>query len=630
MRGAPVRDLPPAQLSFLRGVSPSSIPCAAIVNICPLCRTEYGPDQDTCPRDGARLGAPVQLGDPFIGTILADRYRILRTLGEGGMGRVYLAEHVRMGRLSAVKVMSPALAPTPDAISRFNREASNASRINHPNVAAIYDFGETSDGTLYLAMEYVEGKTLTAILREGGPLAPRRAAELAGQIADGLDAAHHLGIVHRDLKPDNVLVTTQHDGREQVKIVDFGIAKTTQAKDQTVTSLGVAIGTPEYMSPEQIAGEALDSRTDLYSLGLVLFNMLTGVLPHPALTSKQSLVQRLTARPLTLTEVKPNVPWPPRVQKALDRALAPEPDDRYSNVLDFARDVRAAAGLSTFNGAAIVAGASTRMMTPAVVPTVSATTSRPRPVVVPAPKRRGKGPMLVGLVLVAGAGVLALRPPAQLRTLLRGSVTDVPTPMPASAFDTALGARHVTAVAPPATPVDSASMHVTLAGTASTPHDSTALDSSNASAGDSLSPMDGGLRLRRAAMQASQRANGDSAPIGIVPPTTNTAEADAREVMLHVNRAKEFTRQMQLRGAGLELRTAFQEYRIFLTEHASAPQTEMLRNELQAALDGALETCKVARDSAVARGARPFRCRHPAQTGILQEDEDSAAAPRFP
>jgi hypothetical protein len=174
-------------------------------------------------------------------------------------------------------------------------------------------------------------------------------------------------------------------------------------------------------------------------------------------------------------------------------------------------------------------------------------------------------------------------------------------------------------------------MLVTLAGPAAVPHDSTvASDSTTAGAGDSLSPFDGGFRLRRAAMQAAQRASGDSAPVSAVPPTSNTAEADAREVMMHVNRAREFTRQMQLRGAGLELRTAFQEYKIFLTEHASAPQTEMLRSELQQALDGALATCQVARDSAIARGARPFRCRHPAQTGILQEDEDTTATPRFP
>ena len=140
---------------------------------CPQCHAEHGDELEVCPVDGASLGAAAPSADPLIGRLLADRYKVLRTIGEGGMGRVYLAEHVRMGRLSAVKVMSPALAPTPDAISRFNREASNASRINQPNVAAIYDFGETEDGTLYLAMEYVEGETLSAVLRREGPFTPR-------------------------------------------------------------------------------------------------------------------------------------------------------------------------------------------------------------------------------------------------------------------------------------------------------------------------------------------------------------------------------------------------------------------------------------------------------------------------
>ena len=587
-----------------------------MLNVCPLCRTEYGPEQQTCPRDGARLGAPSPAADPLLGHILADRYRVLRMLGEGGMGRVYLAEHVRMGRLSAVKVMSPALAPTAEAISRFNREASNASRINQPNVAAIYDFGETEDGTLYLAMEYVEGQTLSALLRQGGPLVPARAAEIASQIADGLHAAHHLGIVHRDLKPDNILVTTQHDGSEWVKIVDFGIAKTTQSSDQTVTSLGVAVGTPEYMSPEQIAGETLDARTDIYSLGLVLFNMLTGVLPHPALTSKQSLVQRLTARPLTLAEVRPSVPWPPRIQKALDRALAPEPDDRYANVVDFARDVRGAGGLglSTFKGAAQVVGALTRAITPATVPVIVPGTSRPRPVRAKEPTKRGG--LLVATVLILAAGtVLALAPPAALRQLLSRGTPLTAIAAPATAFLAGAPANpgQQTAIA------DTTSSQVALAGAAlPAPRDSLTMDPA-----DSLSPFDGGMRLRRAAMHASLRAGGDSIPANAVPASTQSAEGDAKEVMLHVARARDFTKQMQLRGAGLELRTAYEEYRIFLTEHASAPQTEVIRRELQIALDEAIHSCQMARDSAIARGARPFRCRHPAQTGILLEEEDS-------
>lgn len=206
----------------------------------------------------------------------------------------------------------------------------------------------------------------------------------------------------------------------------------------------------------------------------------------------------------------------------------------------------------------------------------------------------------------------------------------MPRSMPATAFDSVAKPPIATAPVTATPPTDSGVMPVMLAGTAVTPRDSMRTDSASAGSSDSLSPFDGGLRLRRAAMQAAERANGDSTPVSTVPPTTSTAEADAREVMLHVNRARDFTRQMQLRGAGLELRTAFQEYKIFLTEHASAPQTEMLRSELQQAIDGALEICKVARDSAIARGARPFRCRHPAQTGVLQEDEDTTAAPRYP
>src|SRR5690348_2391844 len=170
--------------------------------------------------------APQSPMDPLIGQVIADRYQILSALGEGGMGRVYLAEHVRMGRKSAVKVMSPNMALSADAITRFNREAANASRINHPNVAQIYDFGETADGMLYLAMEYVEGETLRRLIERVGPLPTIRAAELNRQIADALGAAHHLGIVHRDLKPDNILLTRTHDGSDQVKVVDFGIAKT--------------------------------------------------------------------------------------------------------------------------------------------------------------------------------------------------------------------------------------------------------------------------------------------------------------------------------------------------------------------------------------------------------------------
>ncbi len=584
----------------------------AVPNACPTCHAQYGPEVEVCPLDGAALGPRPSGGDPLIGALLADRYRVLRTIGEGGMGRVYLAEHVRMGRLSAVKVMSPALAPTADAIGRFNREAANASRISQPNVAAIYDFGETEDGTLYLAMEYVEGETLTAVLRREGPFSPLRAAEITGQIADGLAAAHHLGIVHRDLKPDNILVTTSHDGREWVKIVDFGIAKATQGDaEQNVTSLGMAVGTPEYMSPEQIAGEALDGRTDLYSLGLVLFNMLTGALPHPALTSKQSLVQRLTARPRTLADVRPNVSWPARLQVALDRALAPEPGDRFRTVGELATVVRAAVGAPSSGHAA------TQIMTPlssAAVPTRELT---PRPMV--AARRPSRGPLIAALVVVGLLGGALARPPEALRSFLRVYNITLPTLI-------AWGQPPV--VKPP---VESVTQEGAVSASLNAPRDSVpqqvptpavvpvSLDSATrAQAADSLSP----LGSRHAAMHLG--ALGDS--VGAGRPGTQTAEADAREVMMHVSRAHDMLRARALKGAGLELRTAYEEYRIFLSEHASAPQTAMLQQQLQAAMDDGLATCRAARDSVIAGGGASFRCQHPAKTGILMDDTEVTPA----
>ena len=261
------------------------------------------------------------------------------------MGRVYLAEHVRMGRKSAVTVLSPELNFSAEAISRFHREAANASRINHPNVAAIYDFGETTEGTLYLAMEFVEGETLRALLAREPRLDVMRAAKLIKQAAEALAAAHHLGIVHRDLKPDNIMVARHMDGTDLVKVVDFGIAKTIDERNgsQTLTTAGVSIGTPEYMSPEQLAGEKLDARTDVYSLALVLFHLLTGTLPYPRLTSRETLVRRLTSSPRRLRDVAPDIDWPVQLQRALDRALAPYVEDRYSSVGDFGRDVLAAA-----------------------------------------------------------------------------------------------------------------------------------------------------------------------------------------------------------------------------------------------------------------------------------------------
>ena len=312
------------------------------LKVCPACGTQYPANARFCEIDGTAL-RPENAGNDLVGTVVADRYHVLRLLGEGGMGKVYLAEHVKMGRKSALKVLRPAALRDADAVSRFNREASNASRISHPNVAAVYDFGETGDGIIYLAMEFVDGVSLTALVEASGALAPKRAAAIARQAAEGLAAAHELGIVHRDLKPENLMIAKTRDGADLVKIVDFGIAKTAGVDAQKVTKTGLVIGTPDYMSPEQLSGDPIDSRSDIYSLGIVAFNMLTGKLPFPGDSSQESMVMRLTDRPKRLGEMLPEVDWPADLQAAVDKALARNVSDRYQGAVEFARDFSAAA-----------------------------------------------------------------------------------------------------------------------------------------------------------------------------------------------------------------------------------------------------------------------------------------------
>jgi serine/threonine-protein kinase len=381
---------------------------SAARKICPQCSTEYDVDQRFCPRDGASLRAANAAAD-LVGEVVADRYLITQKLGEGGMGQVYLAEHVRMGRKSAVKVMNPSMVHDADAISRFNREASNASRISHPNVAAIYDFGETAEGLIYLAMEYVDGEPLTRLIARERALSPARAAEIVRQTGDALAVAHELGIVHRDLKPDNIMITRGRDGGDFVKVVDFGIAKAGGGDaQQKVTKTGLVVGTPEFMSPEQLAGDPLDGRSDVYSLGLVAFNMMTGALPFPSETAQESMIMRLTDRPRTLAETRGDLAWPAEVQRVLDRALARDARERYQSAADFGRDIVRAAGspagaASTAGGTVVIGSAS--LPATRVAPVRGSTTAN-KPTVAVRPARR-RAPLVAAAVAISVLGLAA-------------------------------------------------------------------------------------------------------------------------------------------------------------------------------------------------------------------------------
>ncbi|MEO8900652.1 MAG: serine/threonine-protein kinase [Polyangiaceae bacterium] len=238
--------------------------------------------------------------DPLLGTILAGRYRIEELVGAGGMGAVYRAEHVHMRKAVAVKVLHREMTAFPEVVARFEREAVAGGRIEHPNVVAASDFGKLEDGSFYLVLEFVEGQSLAKLVGKAGPLSPLRALRIARQIVAALQAAHGAGIVHRDLKPDNVMLIDKDEDADFVKVLDFGIAKIKveeNTEQQVLTQIGTVFGTPEYMSPEQARGELVDARADLYTVGVILYEMLSGVSPFKDDDLVVVLTRHLTAEP---------------------------------------------------------------------------------------------------------------------------------------------------------------------------------------------------------------------------------------------------------------------------------------------------------------------------------------------
>ena len=283
------------------------------------------------PGSAGRVGAESPRDGAF-----ADRYRIIRKLGSGAMGPVYLAEHLEIGRLTAIKVLRDSIAENPESVKQFLEGASNAARVHHPHVCAVYDVGTTDDGLHYVAMEYVEGGSLADVLARMPRFRTERACRILLQVLEGLGAAHALGVVHRDLKPGNVILAVGDDGDDHVKIVDFDIAGRMVSPDGgDSVEARLLIGSPEYMSPEQIRGEPVDGRSDLYALGIILFRMLTGSFPFSGKGTQELMRKRLTQDPATLREVSPGR-YPPGLQEVLDAALARDADSRFQAAQEMA------------------------------------------------------------------------------------------------------------------------------------------------------------------------------------------------------------------------------------------------------------------------------------------------------
>lgn len=274
------------------------------------------------------------LPDYSPGAVVADRYRVIRPLGQGGMGAVLEVEHVQLGVRRALKVLLPEAAKDAEGAERFLRGARNAARIQHPNVCQVHDFGVMDDGRQFLAMEFIPGRSLGQAMKAGETFGVQGALVVTRSIALALEAAHDLGVVHRDLKPDNIMLGPDWETGMGVKVVDFDIARRMgegETQDLTLTRPNFAVGTPEYMSPEQAAGQRLDGRSDLYSLGLILYRMISGVLPFQGSNSQEVMVSRLIRDPIPIQQAAPHLAVPDGVASLLGSLLARDPADRVAS-----------------------------------------------------------------------------------------------------------------------------------------------------------------------------------------------------------------------------------------------------------------------------------------------------------
>ena len=283
--------------------------------------------------------AKAGVNEPKGGSIIAGRYQIDRLIARGGMASVYLAHQIKLNRPVALKILTPPTDMDESAAfeERFRLEAETLASLDHPNIVILHDFGELDDGRFFLAMEYVDGPRLSDILKSG-PLDHERALHLVGQVATALRYAHKRGVVHRDLKPSNLLVKTDDDGTEQLKVVDFGLVKLTEG-DQSITRAGLILGSPHCMSPEQVKGLDVDHRADIYAIGVLLFRVLTGQYPFHGTNSAATMIAHLNQQTPTFFSVAPQLVLPDGLEDIVRKCLSKNPGDRYPDTGELLTDL---------------------------------------------------------------------------------------------------------------------------------------------------------------------------------------------------------------------------------------------------------------------------------------------------
>jgi serine/threonine-protein kinase len=285
--------------------------------------------------------------DPLIGTLLDGRYRIERTVGRGGMGRVYGAEHVGIARPVAIKVLDPQLVSDDGARKRFEREAQSTGRLRHANCVGVTDFGTMPDGSPYLAMELVEGVTLDQLLDEKTRLPVADAVQIMRHVLRGLAHAHAQGLIHRDLKPSNIMLVTEGGDPLFAKLLDFGLARLVSGGGDRLTQTGIICGTPRYMAPEQVLDRALDPRIDLYAASVIFFEMITGRTPFDSDEAVRILRMHVQDEVPAIAAVAPDVTVPPAIEEVIRRGLAKSPDDRPQTADEYLEALDRAAGPAT-------------------------------------------------------------------------------------------------------------------------------------------------------------------------------------------------------------------------------------------------------------------------------------------
>jgi serine/threonine protein kinase len=305
--------------------------------MCLACNKEFQEDIAKCPHDGTSL-ISLRQEDEWIGRTLLERYDVTELLGKGGMGVVYLARQRMMERWVAIKMLQAELTQDDVSVKRFQQEAKAASCLNHPHLVTLHDYGITPTGQPFLVMEYLQGRSLLEVIKRIGPLPPHTAVKIFSQVADGLAHAHHQGIVHRDLKPSNILLIEQEDDPEFVKVVDFGLAKLmpwSGKESQHLTKTGEVFGSPIYMSPEQCMGRELRPTSDIYSLGITLFEALTGKPPFRGVNSIATASKHMSEAPPRLAEIRPDLELPEALEKVVLTSLAKDPAARFQDMTEF-------------------------------------------------------------------------------------------------------------------------------------------------------------------------------------------------------------------------------------------------------------------------------------------------------